>query len=160
MGGWIHAKESVKTVIEAALEKGVEYIHVHVRSIHFSGGEATGAKTCSDSFDFDQKLDLATQDAHALHRKLDLIKLPSAKGANSHTEEHNASQFFATIATNLVVCKLGMLPGIRKGLDEDPAISERVLKDQFGKLILQPLLGIKQACSQALAYVIMFHKRR
>ncbi|KAH4913625.1 hypothetical protein HBH73_255170 [Parastagonospora nodorum] len=59
-------------------------------------------------------------------------------------ERGNASRFFTTIATDLVACKPGMLPGIRKTLNEDPAISHKALKDQFEKLILQPLLGIKQ----------------
>jgi hypothetical protein len=48
-----------------------------------------------------------------------------------------------------------MLPGIRKALDEDSAISQRALKDQFEKLILQPLLEMKQASSQALARVVI-----
>jgi hypothetical protein len=48
-----------------------------------------------------------------------------------------------------------MLPGIRKTLDEDLAISQRALKDQFEKLILQPLLGVKQARTRALARVVV-----
>ena len=31
----------------------------------------------------------------------------------------NASRFFTTIATDLVACEPGMLPGIRKTLDQD-----------------------------------------
>ncbi|KAF2625753.1 hypothetical protein BU25DRAFT_473202 [Macroventuria anomochaeta] len=170
---------------------------------------------------------LATQDAHTLHRKLDLTALPVAKGAsyNCHTEEHNsrclpntrtallhditswandkdgkpifwlsgmagtgkstiartiaqsfasqgrlgasfffkkgegecsnASRFFTTIATDLVTYVQRMLPGIRKVLDEDSGISDRALKDQFEKLVLQPLLEIGQACSQASARVVV-----
>jgi hypothetical protein len=176
---------------------------------------------------FDQKLDLATQDARALHRKLDLTALPAAKGASydSHTEEHNArclpntrtelldaittwandkdgqaifwlsgmagtgkstiartvaqsfarsgqlgasfffkkgegergnaSRFFTTIATDLVDREPGMLAGIRKTLDEDSAVSQRALKDQFEKLILQPLLGIQQARSHGSARIVV-----
>ncbi|KAF2806347.1 HET-domain-containing protein [Mytilinidion resinicola] len=70
-------------------------------------------------------------------------------------ERGNASRFFSTIANDLVACEPGMLPGIRKALDEDSAISDRVLEDQFEKLILQPLVGIKQACSQTLARVVV-----
>jgi hypothetical protein len=73
----------------------------------------------------------------------------------SEGERGNASRFFTTIATGLVACEPGMLPGIRKTLDEDSKISHRALKDQFEKLILQPLLGIKQARSRALARVIV-----
>jgi hypothetical protein len=63
-------------------------------------------------------------------------------------ERGNASRFFTTIATDLVKHEPGMLAGIRKALNEDSAISQRALKDQFEKLILQPLLGIKEAHSQ------------
>ncbi|KAF5852409.1 hypothetical protein GGP41_007836 [Bipolaris sorokiniana] len=70
-------------------------------------------------------------------------------------ERGKASRFFTTIATDLVACEPGMLPGIRKTLDEDPKISDRALKDQFEKLILQPLLGIKQTRSRALARVVV-----
>jgi hypothetical protein len=70
-------------------------------------------------------------------------------------ERGNASRFFTTIATDLVACEPGMLPGIRKTLDEDSNISHKALKDQFEKLILQPLVGIKQARSQASARVVV-----
>ncbi|KAF2627243.1 vegetative incompatibility protein HET-E-1 [Macroventuria anomochaeta] len=70
-------------------------------------------------------------------------------------ERGNASRFFTTIATDLVACEPGMLPGIRKTLNEDSTISHKALKDQFKKLILQPLLGIKQSCSRAFARVIV-----
>jgi len=70
-------------------------------------------------------------------------------------ERGNASRFFTTIATDLMVHEPGMLPAIRKTLDEDSTISHKALKDQFEKLILQPLLGIKQACSQAVARVVV-----
>jgi len=48
----------------------------------------------------------------------------------------NATRFFPTIATDLMARMLELISGIRKALDADPAISERVLKDQFEKLIL------------------------
>ncbi|KAF2821770.1 vegetative incompatibility protein HET-E-1 [Ophiobolus disseminans] len=70
-------------------------------------------------------------------------------------ERGNASRFFTTIALDLVAHEPGMLAGIRKTLDEDSAISQRALKDQFEKLILQPLLGVRQARSQAPARVVV-----
>jgi len=70
-------------------------------------------------------------------------------------ERGNASRFFTTIATDLVACEPGMLSRIRKTLDEDSTISHRDLRDQFEKLILQPLLGIKQARSRILARVVV-----
>jgi hypothetical protein len=71
------------------------------------------------------------------------------------SERSNASRFFTTIATDLVKHEPGMLAGIRKALNEDPAISQRALKDQFEKLILQPLLGLQQACLQSVVRVVV-----
>jgi len=48
-----------------------------------------------------------------------------------------------------------MVPGIRKAIDADPVISEKVLKDQFEKLILQPLSEANQAPLYALELVIV-----
>lgn len=48
---------------------------------------------------------------------------------------------------DLVTHKPGVVPGIRKALNEDSKIADKALKDQFEKLILQPLLGVKQAGS-------------
>jgi hypothetical protein len=70
-------------------------------------------------------------------------------------ERGNASRFFTTMASDLVKHEPGMLAGIRKALNEDSAISQRALKDQFEKLILQPLLEIKEAGSQALRRIVV-----
>ena len=51
-------------------------------------------------------------------------------------ERGNASRFFTTITTNLVAHEPGVIPGIRKALDEDSKITDKALKDQFDKLIL------------------------
>jgi hypothetical protein len=48
---------------------------------------------------------------------------------------------------DLVAHELGVVPRIRKALNEDLEIADKALKDQFKKLILQPLLGVKQAGS-------------
>jgi hypothetical protein len=177
--------------------------------------------------DFDQKMNLANQNTNNIHMKLDLAKLPIAKGASfdSHMDEHNArclantrvelrreiaewaedrngkpifwlkgmagtgkstiarsvaqsfadqhqlvasfffkkgegergnaTRFFTTIATDLMARVPGLISGIRKALDADPGISERVLKDQFEKLILHPLSEIQQAPSQALVCFVI-----
>ncbi|KAH0548036.1 hypothetical protein GP486_008222, partial [Trichoglossum hirsutum] len=161
--------------------------------------------------DFGQKMNLANQNTDNIHMKLDLTKLPIAKGASfdSHIDEHNARclantrvelrrqiaewaedrngkpifwlkgvagtgkstiarsvaqsfagqhqlaasfffkrgegergnaiRFFTTIVADLIARVPGLISGIRKALDADPGISERVLKDQFEKLILHPL---------------------
>jgi hypothetical protein len=70
-------------------------------------------------------------------------------------ERGNASRFFTTIARDLVACERGMLPSIRSALDGDSAISDRALKTQFEKLILQPLLGLQQTSSQVVARVVV-----
>jgi hypothetical protein len=70
-------------------------------------------------------------------------------------ERGNATKFFTTIATDLMARIPGLRSGIRKALDADPRISERVLKDQFEKLILHPLSEIQQAPSQALACIVV-----
>ncbi|KAI9763764.1 MAG: hypothetical protein M1839_006312, partial [Geoglossum umbratile] len=70
-------------------------------------------------------------------------------------ERSNATRFFTTIATDLMAYVPGLISGIRKALDADPGISERVLKDQFEKLILQPLSEIQQAPLQTLAYIVV-----
>jgi hypothetical protein len=67
----------------------------------------------------------------------------------------NASQFFTTIASDLAKHEPDMLAGIKKALDEDSAVSQRALRNQFEKLILQPLLGVHQARQQGLARVVV-----
>jgi hypothetical protein len=70
-------------------------------------------------------------------------------------ERGNALRFFTTIATDLVTYEPGVVPGIQKALDEDSKIADKSLKDQFEKLILQPLLGIKQAQPPVLSRVVV-----
>ncbi|KAF2731741.1 hypothetical protein EJ04DRAFT_514396 [Polyplosphaeria fusca] len=70
-------------------------------------------------------------------------------------ERGNASRFFSTVATDLVAREPGMFPGTRKALDEDPALSQRALKDQFEKLIFHPLSGVSQTHSTIPAWVIV-----
>jgi hypothetical protein len=54
-------------------------------------------------------------------------------------ERGKASRFFTTIATQLAIRVPDLEPGIKKSIDADSAIGEKALKDQFEKLILQPL---------------------
>ena len=69
-------------------------------------------------------------------------------------ERGKATQFFTTIATDLMRRVPGIGPGIRKAIDADPAISEKALKDQFEKLILQPLSEAAPRQALELAVVI------
>ena len=66
-----------------------------------------------------------------------------------------ASRFFTTIATDLMTHLPELISRIKKVADADPAISEKTLKDQFEKLILQPFLDIKQAPPKGLGLIIV-----
>ncbi|EON69685.1 hypothetical protein W97_08945 [Coniosporium apollinis CBS 100218] len=67
----------------------------------------------------------------------------------------NAARFFTTIAAQLVIKVPGLIPCIREAIDADPAISEKTLKEQFEKLILQPLSEMKRVPPQASKLVIV-----
>ena len=66
-----------------------------------------------------------------------------------------ANRFFTTIATDLMAHVPGLISSITKSIDANPAISEKALKDQFEKLILQPLLETEQAPPNALGLIIV-----
>ena len=66
-----------------------------------------------------------------------------------------ASKFFTTIATDLMAHVPDLISGITKAIIANPAISEKALKDQFEKLILQPLLEIRQTPSNSLGLIIV-----
>ncbi|MCJ1348728.1 hypothetical protein MMC31_006961 [Peltigera leucophlebia] len=66
-----------------------------------------------------------------------------------------ASRFFTTIATDLMAHVPDLISGITKAIDVNPAISEKTLKDQFRKLILQPLLEIKRVPPNTLGLIIV-----
>ncbi|KAI9782682.1 MAG: hypothetical protein M1839_004669 [Geoglossum umbratile] len=68
-------------------------------------------------------------------------------------ERSNAARFFTTIATDLMGRVWEMRPGIRRAINADPAISEKALKDQFKKLIFQPLS--EAMLQQALKLVLV-----
>ncbi|KAI9772136.1 MAG: hypothetical protein M1839_002548 [Geoglossum umbratile] len=67
----------------------------------------------------------------------------------------NASRFFTTVATDLMARVPGLMSGITEAIDADPAISEKALKDQFEKLILQPLSETTYPKALALVVVVV-----
>ena len=67
----------------------------------------------------------------------------------------NASKFFTTLTVDLMAHVPGLKAGIRKAIDAEPAIAEKALKDQFVKLILQPLSEVKQISLQDTGYVVV-----
>ena len=66
-----------------------------------------------------------------------------------------AGRFFTTIAKDLMAHEPGLKSGIAKAIDADPGISDKALKEQFEKLILQPLSELRQAPPNALGLVIV-----
>ena len=60
-------------------------------------------------------------------------------------ERGNATKFFTTIATDLMSCVPASNRSVKKAIDDDPRISEKILRTQFEKLVLQPLSEIPQA---------------
>ncbi|KAJ5382563.1 hypothetical protein N7517_000474 [Penicillium concentricum] len=54
-----------------------------------------------------------------------------------------AKKLFPTLTEQLVLGIPQMLPQVQKAIDEDPDISQKVLREQFEKLLLNPLLQIE-----------------
>ncbi|KAJ5992489.1 hypothetical protein N7451_008213 [Penicillium sp. IBT 35674x] len=52
----------------------------------------------------------------------------------------NAKKLFPTLVRQLMVSISGLRSGVQKALDDDPDIASKSLKEQFEKLLLQPLL--------------------
>ena len=50
-----------------------------------------------------------------------------------------ASKFFTTLATQLVKTVPGLAPHVKNAIDADPTIPTKTMRDQFTKLILEPL---------------------
>jgi hypothetical protein len=67
----------------------------------------------------------------------------------------SAAMFFTTVAAQLTTKIPGLGPFIGNAIDADPAISKKALKEQFEKLILQPLSKIQSDPLQPLTVVIV-----
>jgi Mrp family chromosome partitioning ATPase len=70
-------------------------------------------------------------------------------------ERGNASRFFTTIATQ--TCAQGACDGTvrQKAIDADPELSGQLVKEQFEKLIFQPLSDIRHIYAQVSKLVIV-----
>ncbi|KAL1997110.1 hypothetical protein VTN49DRAFT_7975 [Thermomyces lanuginosus] len=66
----------------------------------------------------------------------------------------SAKRLFSTLAKQLATRIPQFIPSIRKTVDDDPDISEKAVKDQFDKLILQPLREMKQSKMSYMVIVI------
>ncbi|THC94020.1 hypothetical protein EYZ11_006492 [Aspergillus tanneri] len=67
----------------------------------------------------------------------------------------NAMKFFPTITRQLLLRLPRLIPGVRKAAQDDPDIATKSLKEQFDKLLLQPLLGLKRSDRQITTMVIV-----
>ena len=66
----------------------------------------------------------------------------------------SAKKLFPTLTAQLVTSIPPLTPYIQKAIEDDPLISEKVLREQFERLLLQPLLGINQATTPTMVIVI------
>ncbi|EAU30114.1 hypothetical protein ATEG_09923 [Aspergillus terreus NIH2624] len=56
----------------------------------------------------------------------------------------SAKKFFPTLSRQLILWDPELQPGVKKALNDDPDIASKSLREQFEKLLLQPLLGLDQ----------------
>lgn len=88
------------------------------------------------------------------------LKEAKLLGANfffkrGETDRGNAMKLFSTITRQLVVRIPQLILGIQKALDDEPDIAGKSLKQQFDKLLLQPLVSLKSSDSQIPTVVIV-----
>jgi hypothetical protein len=70
-------------------------------------------------------------------------------------ERGNASRFFTTIAAQLVRKVPELISYVKNTIDREPEISEKSLKEQFEKLIFQPLSQNERTSTQVSTLVIV-----
>ncbi|KAF5855116.1 hypothetical protein ETB97_010035 [Aspergillus alliaceus] len=66
-----------------------------------------------------------------------------------------AKRLFSTLVKDLVLNIPGMLPTVLKAIETDPRISEKALREQFEKLLLDPLLADQQGRHEVTSKVIV-----
>ncbi|KAL2827985.1 quinon protein alcohol dehydrogenase-like superfamily [Aspergillus cavernicola] len=71
------------------------------------------------------------------------------------TDRGSALKLFPTVVRQLVVQIPQLIPGIQRAMKSDPTLGERSLREQFNKLLLQPLLDIKQQQVTTTAVIII-----
>jgi hypothetical protein len=70
-------------------------------------------------------------------------------------ERGNASRFFTTVPTQLARTVPAIIPYLIKAVDTDPNISERLMKEQFERLIFQPLSEVGRGSTSMIELVIV-----
>ncbi|KAJ5774917.1 WD-repeat protein [Penicillium paradoxum] len=66
----------------------------------------------------------------------------------------NAKRLFPTIANQLVRSLPQLLPYVQRAIGEDPHISDKALREQFSRLILQPLLSVETSGTTTTLVII------
>jgi hypothetical protein len=66
----------------------------------------------------------------------------------------NAKTLFPTLTEQLVTSIPQLIPKIQRAIEDDPNISGKVLREQFEKLLLQPLLEVKHGATAIMVIVI------
>lgn len=67
----------------------------------------------------------------------------------------NAQRLFPTIARQLVAHIPQLISCVQKALDDEPDLADKSLKQQFDKLLLQPLLSLNSASGQSPTVVLV-----
>ncbi|KAL7795766.1 Pfs, NACHT and WD domain protein [Trichoderma ceciliae] len=67
----------------------------------------------------------------------------------------SSAKLFTTIATQLAIKNPAIAPYIKNAIDADPIISDKGLKEQFDKLILQPLSTVSLNAGKAKSLIIV-----
>ncbi|KZL64331.1 hypothetical protein CI238_03823 [Colletotrichum incanum] len=67
----------------------------------------------------------------------------------------HASKLFTTIASQLVSRLPTLALYVKDAIDADPAIHTKVLREQFNKLILEPLLKVQETCQCASVAIVV-----
>ncbi|KAL4769257.1 hypothetical protein BDW60DRAFT_102654 [Aspergillus nidulans var. acristatus] len=67
----------------------------------------------------------------------------------------NAKRFFPTLTRQLILWSSELRSGVHEALDHDPDIVTKSLREQFEKLLLQPLLGLDQLGRQPRTAVMV-----
>ncbi|KAG2411924.1 hypothetical protein HFD88_009480 [Aspergillus terreus] len=67
----------------------------------------------------------------------------------------NAKKLFPTLTRQLMLWSPGLKSSVQKALNDDPDIASKPLREQFEKLLLQPLLSINQRGQQSQNAVII-----
>lgn len=67
----------------------------------------------------------------------------------------NATKLFTTLTQQIMNMLPELTPAIRKAVQDDPVIATRGLKQQFNKLLLEPLLGLTSSSKVRILVVVI-----